>query len=610
MSGNATSASRLTTESKTAWGQTYWTSGGVPTSISGNMTGVGSITMNGSLKGATSGDFSGYLHNNAGHYIYDNANRENRLCMAWVNGLSCVYSIDEDGQSYNDLSLGTTNGALYYDASTGRWGVGTTSPSYKVHVNGTTGFSGHVYLTGANSSSSTGNTSQILFGTSSSHHLALSSNSNCLIINPTSSSTTGQIILGVNGNKSYFTSSGNFGIGTSNPASKLHVVGSVTASALSFGNEYQKSISSAGWYRFATSNTANNVGGTYLFFIRRGYNHSNNEAYIISCIVDYEKVHWNLLNGHANTRLITQVRCTYTNNSTIYFDFYYNGAVSNTVYVNAVGNCTLQAPTSTSSTLTSTSTFDLGDGMIVDGNLLVKGGVTMYATSSESPITDFYTSRLVLTETENSSAFNDKGIMFGSEGNARIGINSSNDVGIYGGGRIFLRPNSLDSASSIGVCLETTGNAYLSGGLTIGATSSNSNVVNNTYKLHVTGKAYVTGTLTQGSDIRYKDIHKDILLSLATIAEAPSIEFHFKDDEQKSTHIGTSAQYWQSVSGVVTEDYEGRLGMDYSSLGVVMGISLAKELSRFESDTDRRIRLLEEENEELRKEIENLRKNK
>ncbi len=41
----ATTASKLSTVSKTAWGQTYWTSGGVPTSISGDMTGVGNITI-------------------------------------------------------------------------------------------------------------------------------------------------------------------------------------------------------------------------------------------------------------------------------------------------------------------------------------------------------------------------------------------------------------------------------------------------------------------------------------------------------------------------------------------------------------------------------------
>lgn len=41
----ATTASKLSTVSKTAWGQTYWTSGGIPTNISGDMTGVGNITI-------------------------------------------------------------------------------------------------------------------------------------------------------------------------------------------------------------------------------------------------------------------------------------------------------------------------------------------------------------------------------------------------------------------------------------------------------------------------------------------------------------------------------------------------------------------------------------
>ena len=55
--------------------------------------------------------------------------------------------------------------------------------------------SGHIYLTGAKESSSTGNTSQIVFGTSSSNHVAISSNNNALVINPTSSSTSNQIVL-------------------------------------------------------------------------------------------------------------------------------------------------------------------------------------------------------------------------------------------------------------------------------------------------------------------------------------------------------------------------------------------------------------------------------
>lgn len=49
-SGIAKSAAKLSTVSKTAWGQTFWTSGGVPTSISGAMTDVSNITMTGYIK--------------------------------------------------------------------------------------------------------------------------------------------------------------------------------------------------------------------------------------------------------------------------------------------------------------------------------------------------------------------------------------------------------------------------------------------------------------------------------------------------------------------------------------------------------------------------------
>ena len=56
---------------------------------------------------------------------------------------------------------------------------------------------GHIYMTGAVANSSISNTSQIVFGTSSSNHVAISSNTEAVIINPSTSSTTGQIILQV-----------------------------------------------------------------------------------------------------------------------------------------------------------------------------------------------------------------------------------------------------------------------------------------------------------------------------------------------------------------------------------------------------------------------------
>lgn len=542
----ATTASKLSTVSKTAWGQNYWTSGGIPTSISGDMSYVGNVTPD-STRVYNLGSSDNVWLNIYGDRIHGKAS-----ASTWEGGMTA-----NNAAFIND----TTNSSNSYHPI-------LYMKSYSGHVLSFGGYVDTFGFHGFFSGHTTGNTYDW---------------------------------------RTYWNTS----TGDLYHSKAMTVTGKLTAGSFSVNNvefrdSNKASISAKGWYRFATSTAASNLGGTYIFSIKRAYNNSDNEAYIVSCVIDYGKVHFTQLNGHANTRLITQLRCTYTNNSTIYFDFYYNGTVSNTVYVNAIGYCTVQTPAVTTSTLTSTVTFDLGDGMIVGGNLLVKGGITMYATSSTSPITEFYTNKLVLTETNNSTAFNEKGILFGSNGVARIGVNSSNDLAIYAGKRIILRPDSLSSASSVGMVLETTGNAYLSGGLTVGATSSNANVTNGTYKLHVTGRAYVTGTLTQNSDIRFKDIHKDLQLSLATMAEAPSFEYHFTDDERKDTHIGTSAQYWQNVDGVVSEGADGRLGMDYASLGVVMGISLAKELSRYESATDKELRELRERVKELEHEVESL----
>lgn len=55
--------------------------------------------------------------------------------------------------------------------------------------------SSHIYLTGAKENSSTSSTSQIVFGTASNNHVVLSSNTHALVINPSTSSTTNQIVL-------------------------------------------------------------------------------------------------------------------------------------------------------------------------------------------------------------------------------------------------------------------------------------------------------------------------------------------------------------------------------------------------------------------------------
>ena len=99
------------------------------------------------------------------------------------------------------ISTGSTNGTISVNtngssAEVAVKGLGSnayTSTSYLPLAGGNV--SGHIYLTGAKESSSTSNTSQLVFGTSSDNHLALSSNRGALVINKGVTETAGQIVL-------------------------------------------------------------------------------------------------------------------------------------------------------------------------------------------------------------------------------------------------------------------------------------------------------------------------------------------------------------------------------------------------------------------------------
>lgn len=161
-SGAAKSAAKLTTVSKKAWGQTYWTSGGVPTDISGNMTGVGRITLS---RSSHSDDACIFLDNdginihsddtNFALYVYGgdtyiegNLNifgflieEENaRLKFngdVYATGAVSALGLSAQGSSGGALSLLTDvdistpadGQVLTYDALTGKWVAEDTQPT-------------------------------------------------------------------------------------------------------------------------------------------------------------------------------------------------------------------------------------------------------------------------------------------------------------------------------------------------------------------------------------------------------------------------------------------------------------------------------------------------
>lgn len=70
-----------------------------------------------------------------------------RLSLNWSGGVARIYAITNDGISGQNLILGSTSAGrgLYYDASKGYWGIGTTAPAMKLHVAGESRFDGWIY---------------------------------------------------------------------------------------------------------------------------------------------------------------------------------------------------------------------------------------------------------------------------------------------------------------------------------------------------------------------------------------------------------------------------------------------------------------------------------
>ncbi|MBR4891173.1 MAG: hypothetical protein IKU15_07795 [Clostridia bacterium] len=119
-----------------------------------------------------------------------------------------------------------------------------------------------------------------------------------------------------------------------------------------------------------------------------------------------------------------------------------------------------------------------------------------------------------------------------------------------------------------------------------------------------TGDFLVAGGITMYSDIRKKTKLQDVELTLQQIADAPLIEHYYNSDEKKTTHVGSIAQYWASMNDWFCKlDGEGFYTMEIQNAALASAISIARELVKYESKTDRKIRLLKDEVKRLKKEI-------
>ena len=148
-----------------------------------------------------------------------------------------------------------------------------------------------------------------------------------------------------------------------------------------------------------------------------------------------------------------------------------------------------------------------------------------------------------------------------------------------------------------GACGNTYMN-YTSGNVCIRTSSAS-------YTLNVGGTIYATGAITALSDARKKDITGEAGVTVEQIAHAPAVQFLWKDKERRKDgqQVGTLAQYWQAVLPEVVMDKGGELSMQYGVAALVSAIITARKVV----DHERRIQELEKENQDLRREISNIR---
>ena len=126
-------------------------------------------------------------------------------------------------------------------------------------------------------------------------------------------------------------------------------------------------------------------------------------------------------------------------------------------------------------------------------------------------------------------------------------------------------------------------------------------------KLDISGNLLVYGGITMYSDQRKKTILNNVELSLSQIANAPLVEHFYNSDDKRTTHVGSIAQYWAGINDWFCKlDNEGYYTMEIQNCALASAISIARELSRYESKTDKKIKQLKKRICQLEEEIERL----
>lgn len=181
-------------------------------------------------------------------------------------------------------------------------------------------------------------------------------------------------------------------------------------------------------------------------------------------------------------------------------------------------------------------------------------------------------------------------------------LNVQGEIGVtgtYGGMRIIPGYVSgeafrIDPITSSGTSNSNRITLLQNGNVCIGGPTATS------YKLDVSGTIYsraniiAAGAVTalvvsSSSDARLKNIIRDACPAVEDVADAPAVEFAWKKDGSRA--VGSIAQYWQGVLPQAVHEERGYLAMQYDVIAMLASIANARRILSIE----KKIRELEAE---------------